>query len=359
MYKKFWLLVFCLLPITTTRSTSAEDTSLPKIALIAPLTGPFATVQAQYDIGQKLAAEDQLGPFPWEWVLADSQADATKAISEYQRVVHASNVIGLIAQRSPVGMALNPMAKRDQIPFLGIVGNNLFPQQSPYSFQLWPNSDQEGKFFANFASQQGWKKLAILTAEDDYLVATSKAFIGAATAQGSSIAFSESVLPSENDFLTIIRKLRSLDLDSILILLAPAQSGVFARQFRAQNTKLPIVSSFFIANSDALAAAGPGVTDGIYYSEISSLMPKLQARAEALGEKNLSGMMVVGYVTTRLLMEAFQGPTPPDSKEKLFAALLAVKQLQIPDATLAIEDRRVIYPMVIKRLMNGKGVLYK
>jgi hypothetical protein len=60
-------------------------------------------------------------------------------------------------------------------------------------------------------------------------------------------------------------------------------------------------------------------------------------------------------VATILLTQAVASLDGSPSKEELYAALLTQKEVRTPDHNFQIVDRHIKFPLVVKKILNGKG----
>ena len=340
---------------------AAREEKIP-LGFLLPLSGNFAPVGNDCRQGVEAALVEKGQPANVSILFADSKADPATALTEYRKLADADKAIGAFAFRGPVGMAVSPVAKAGKIPLLGGVGNKDFTLNNPYAFQVWPRSDEEGEFLAKKFLEHGFKRAAIVTLEDDWTAAVSAGFKDAYTKAGGTVTLEEAILPGESDFKTFASRLRRDDATAIFLNVGLAQSGVFIKQLREQQLAKPIFSNFWSAKKESLDAAGPGGSEGVMFVEMATGYPKLAETLRSKFDAKASGATLSSYAAAIWLLQAIESSaTSPEtevtSAERLFAALSAQKELRTADGIFPIVDRQVKFPLVLKTIRNGVGVI--
>jgi len=336
-----------------------EPAKSPAVGMLLPLTGNYAAVGADNKQGIEAAQDILKSKAAINLVFADSKADPTTAVSEFRKLIDSDKVLAVYAMRGPVGMAVNPISQSSNISLLGGVGNYQFADTNKYAFQLWSKSDDEGAFLATRMATKGYKKIALLTAEDDWPSAVSKGFREKTDKHELELIYDQEILPSELDFRTVILQIKEKSPDAIFLNLALAQLGPFIKQMREQGVKLPIYSNFWIAKKDVVEAVGEEGLEGVRFVEMGTEFPIFKKTIETKFGSNPSGATLSAYVATILLQQAASELATNPSPADLYAALLKQKEVRTPDGNIEIVDRCVKFPLVERTMHNGKAETVK
>lgn len=335
----------------TAQGVFAEEPR-PRVGILLPMSGDFAAIGADGRSGVDLALREFGGPVPFDIVYGDTKGDPATAVAEFRKVTGTDGVSAVYVFRGPVGMAINPLSRQSRIPLLGGVGNKAFAEQNEYGFQLWPPSDVEGAFLADYVTKRGFHSISLVTAEDDWTVSISESF---KQSYKGTLRFDQSFSTKESDFRTVIAQVKRADADAVFVNLSIAQLSTFLRQLREQGISKPVFSNFWCGKRDVIQAAG-AAAEGVMFSEMSlSDLPKFKESILAQGGGNASGATLSAYVGTKLLLQA-AGSAHPRFAEEFYRALLAQREVVLADTTLGVENRVVKLPLAMRLIKDGKVI---
>lgn len=325
-----------------------------KIGILIPDSGSFAPLGN--DSRQGIEAAMVLGGFEQaiEPVYADSKSDPTTSISEFRKLISSDGVLGSYAIRSPVGMAINPISKNLGIPVLGGVGDQRFAEQNDYAYLLWSRADEEGRFIANKILEHGFHNAAVVTLQDDWTTLISDEF-RKVYSEKAKIEIDQTVLPQDNDFRTIVSKIKSKKVEVIFLNVGLIQIGPFIRQIREQKIEVPIYSNYWAQKKEVVQSAGEQAVEGVRLIEMDTNLPHLKEFLEKRYGTNPSGATLSAYSSMMLLGQVLnRNPQISNSKE-LYALLNKENEIVTPDARYAIRNRCVQFPLVEREIKNGKA----
>lgn len=326
-----------------------------KVGMLLPLSGNYAAVGV--DNRQGIEAALELSPYTGSLNIeyADSKADATVAVSEFRKLTNDEQVVAVYAMRGPVGMAINPISKAIGVPILGGVGNKDFAAMNEYAYQFWSTSDEEGRFLANALKSNRLMKVALLTAQDDWPVAVSKAFRERVKANNGSIVYDQEYIPSELDFRTAIAQLKSKAPDVVFANLGINQLAPFFKQAREFKLALAIYSNFWAAKKDVINAAGIENVEGIKFVEMNTALPSFQKTVAEKFKSTPSGATLSAYAGTLLFLQVAAKHPEARSPLSFNRALTEMREIETPDGPLFIKDRRVEFPLIERTIHGGNA----
>ena len=329
-----------------------------KLGMLLPLSGNYSTIGVDTKQGMEVALSDDpeaaSSVLP---VLADSKGEPAAALTEFRKLLDVDKVSAVFAFRGPVGMTVNPVSKSSHIPLLGGVGNKEFATGNEYAFQVWPASDVEGKFLADSMAKRKVSKVALISLQDDWTSSVSTGFREALKKNGGSLVFDKEILPSDNDFRTLLQQVKSKSPDAIFLNVGLAQIGPLLKQMGELHIDTPKYSNFWASKKETFAAAGPEAVEGVMYDEMSTELPQLAKKLQDKYSATASGATLSAYLGTKLILQVTKNSGMPVSPETMYSALLKQTVIETPDGNFPIQDRCVQIPLVMKVLRGGKGVV--
>lgn len=329
-----------------------------KLGMLLPLSGNYSAIGADTKQGMEMAFDDDVQAastaFP---VLADSKGEPSAALTEFRKLLDADKVAAVYAFRGPVGMTLNPVSKSSHVALLGGVGNKEFATGNDYAFQVWPPSDVEGKFLADAMAKMKVKNVALFSLQDDWTSSVSTGFREALKKNGGALVFDKEILPSDNDFRTLLQQVKSKKPDALFLNVGLAQIGPLLKQLRELHIDTPKYSNFWVAKKETFAAVGAEGVEGVMYDEMSTDLPTLNKKLQERYSATASGATVSAYLGTKLMLQVTKTAGSPLTAEAMYSGLLKQTSIDTPDASFAIKNRCVEIPLVMKVLKAGKGVL--
>lgn len=332
-----------------------EDKRVPpshlKIGAILTLSGSFASAGDDSRRGIEAALASRASSHRLHIVYADSRNEPSSAISEYQKLLSVDRVAAIYTHRSSIGMALNPIALRDQVPLIGAVGHQDFAAGNSLAVQAWPRAHDEGAFLAEELLRRNLRRIAILYTEDEWTSTVTEGFRSTLGKLGVTPVFDQVVLPGEQDFRTQLLKLKSSAPEAVYFNLLLPQIAPALRQAREMTIPGVLFSNFYAAKKEVRDAAGVDSLEGLRYVELDNDLPNLK---KALGrDEPPPGLAVAAYVSTILLLQAIEAEPSPSNASQLMASLLHQKEVKTSDGSYKIEERCIKFPLVVKVMKNG------
>ena len=351
-YISSYILIALLLSLS---NTLAQEH--PCVAAILTLSGNFADLGEDCRSGI-VAASKQHKSLPFELVYEDSKGEAKTAISALRKIHESNKCIAAITMRAPMGMAMNAVSKQLQIPLLGAVAHPRFTTENEFAYRMWAGTADEANVLYQDMLRRGLKKIATITAEDDWNLSLEQdlAKIIQASAHTKLIA-QEHLTADTTDLQSIMLRVKQSSPDAIFINAGIAQSGLLARRAQEMGIHAQLYSTFWISKPEALRTAGDKASEGILFAETSTNLPKLkQLFSETVGKETISAMSLSCFSATQMLIDAFSADNKAITKQEVQAALLKQKSIFMPDSELVVEERKVLFPLSLKQIQSGKVV---
>lgn len=218
----------------------ATDQNVVKVGVFLPLTGDNAAGGELELRGIKLA--NQLHPEVLgkkvELVVADNKSDKAEAASVAARLIEKDKVSVLVGSYgSSLSMAAGNIVKENKVPAVGTSCTN--PQvtaNNDYYFRACFIDPFQGKVMAEYAHQNGFKKVAIVQeVSNDYSVGLAKFFreeFVKLTGDENSIVDVANYQTGDKDFTAILTNIKALNPDAVFAPGNFTESALLVKQAR-------------------------------------------------------------------------------------------------------------------------------
>lgn len=218
----------------------AADQNVVKVGVFLPLTGDNAAGGELELRGIKLA--NQLHPEVLgkkvELVIADNKSDKAEAASVAARLIEKDKVSVLVGSYgSSLSMAAGNIVKENKVPAVGTSCTN--PQvtaNNDYYFRACFIDPFQGKVMAEYAHQNGFKKVAIVQeVSNDYSVGLAKFFreeFVKLTGDENSIVDVANYQTGDKDFTAILTNIKALNPDAVFAPGNFTESALLVKQAR-------------------------------------------------------------------------------------------------------------------------------
>lgn len=263
--------VFATAPYSVSAQTP-HDPSL-SLGIIMDVTGPAAPIGEDCRQGFELARhlfakEDTIKGAPVRFVFGDSKGDQKTAVIEFSRMVDSEKAVAVLVSRTGLATAVNPISRQKKVPIVGITANPVFVDENKYAFRIWVRADQEGEALARKAAEKQVKRIAVLTAEEDYPIVMSKSFTSSFQKLGGEIVFDETIDKDFVDFSSLLPRLKARAPDAVFMNVTIPQLGIAYKRMHELGIKKQFFSSYFVFRKDVLETAGPESVEGAIAVEI-------------------------------------------------------------------------------------------
>ena len=218
----------------------AADQNVVKVGVFLPLTGDNAAGGELELRGIKLANQQHpevLGK-KVELVVADNKSDKAEAASVAARLIEKDKVSVLVGSYgSSLSMAAGNIVKENKVPAVGTSCTN--PQvtaNNDYYFRACFIDPFQGKVMAEYAHQNGFKKVAIVQeVSNDYSVGLAKFFreeFVKLTGDENSIVDVANYQTGDKDFTAILTNIKALNPDAVFAPGNFTESALLVKQAR-------------------------------------------------------------------------------------------------------------------------------
>ena len=241
------------------------------IGVSGPLTGQYAQYGADWRRGFDLAlaeinASGGINGRPLAYRFEDTQADPRQAVAVAQKFVADPTISAELGDfSSAASMAASPIYQRNKLVQFGFTNSHPdFTKAGDYMWSNAPNQADDMPVLADYAvSKLGLKRLAIAYINSDWGRTSKDLFSAAASATGAMIAAAESYLPNEQDFRSLLVRLRDSKPDGLILVSYYPDGAMLVRQARDSGLRVPTVAAGSVYSPKFLELAGDAA-DGVY-----------------------------------------------------------------------------------------------
>ena len=289
-------------------------------------------------------------------IVEDSETNFVKTVNAIQKLVNANNLQVIIGP-TWFAQAASPLAEQLKVLIVSPSGGVIL-EPSKYFFSLWPTEKQEVLPIIKHMKKHNVKKVVVIYSLNDWSESVKNNFLEEARKEGISIEESISVDPDEDDFRTIITKIKKIESDAIFAPFAfyPSQ-GAFNKQAKELELKLQIYSPSGTENP-ILLKAFPEIEGTIYgYPQIDEQEAEFRKKYTAKFGIEISPPAAYGYDALQLIASALrEGKTTP---EEIAQYLSSIKEYDGISNTISFDSKGRVTDKgyVPKTVENGKFII--
>lgn len=234
--------------------TSIAETPSYKVGAIIPLTGPAAYAGEACRNGIEMAKESLPENIRSQIsVLYEDDANTPRKTAEAYQKLKLDDPTVLISFTSSTSLAISNLVEKDGKILFAIASDPKIAIGKRNIFNLWVTPETEMKKLIPYMQKQNWKKIAVITVQQDGMLAFRDAF--RRQSQGVlQTVLEDEVTVDEKNFKPFLMRLKQLkDVDAIFVNLWIGQCGLFARQAREMQINLPMVNGEIFENKSEVA----------------------------------------------------------------------------------------------------------
>ena len=356
----------------------AADSNVIKVGVFLPLTGDNAAGGELELRGIKLA--NQLHPEVLgkkvELVVADNKSDKAEAASVAARLIEKDKVSAIVGSYgSSLSMAAGNIVKENKVPAVGTSCTN--PQvtaNNDYYFRACFIDPFQGKVMAEYAHQNGFKKVAIVQeVSNDYSVGLAKFFReeGLAkffreefvklTGDENSIVDIANYQTGDKDFTAILTNIKAQDPDAVFAPGNFTESALLVKQARQLGIDAQFMGGDTWETQEFIDVGGKDV-EGV---ALSTAFDREKASTEEAKKfldaytKEYNGepsaLTAMAYDAYLIAVNGIEKAGTATDTVKIRDAIAATKDLEcVTGMTTLDENGDPIKDVVIKTVKDGK-----
>lgn len=375
-YIGYLVLILILITGLVAGCGSSESKDI-KIGMVYELTGNTASYGTSAANGAKLAfkeinAKGGLLGKQIQLAIADNKGEPSESTNAMSKVITQDKVIAVTGFTvSSCGIAGSAVAEANKIPFVAaatvnprVTVNDQTGKVKDYTFRACFIDTFQGTVGANFAlNSLKVKKAAIMTDNSsDYSKGLTQIFKDTFLAAGGQILAEEAYLQKDQDFKSILTKIKAQNPDLLYIPGYYEDVGKIVKQARELGITFPILGADAWDSPKLVEIGGPQPLNNTYFTNFYSVEDKnptsnafVEAYRQEYGQIPDS-MAAMGYDAAYLLVDGITraNSTDPNKIREALAATQAFKSVSGEMKLNATHD--AVRGVVIIEMKDGKQV---
>lgn len=264
---------------------------------------------------------------------ADDQFNPALTVPAVKKFVEEDHVYAVVAGLGTPGcLAVMDYLNDNGVPFIyqGSGSSKLAIPPKKYVFAVQPNYTNEGQIFVKYATDNGWKKIALIYENDDAGNEGKTGVEMGAQKYGANIVYESPFPLTETDFTSYMLKTKDSGAD-VLIIYSPTSAALAGNAVKTakslgvnQKIFLPYPQAGIVATAGA-AAEGVYVTGWVDFSNPND--PGIQKfyntwlKYYPKDSLLTFAYAVAGYVAGEIFVEALKRAGPNPTRDALIWAL--------------------------------------
>lgn len=268
MLRKMIAAAAMLLASASLNAASAEDIVL---ASANPMTGNSAQF-GQYKVRAIQLAIEQANAAGGidgrqvRLVVQDDQGNPKEAALVAQRIVSDDSVMAVIGHwNSSSTLAALPIYDKANIPVVTDSINRKISGASRWSFRVEPTDLQQAEQLSGYiVDTLGYKKIAVIYANNDYGQGLATAFTDALSKRGIQLAAQDAYLEGATDFTPQISNVQQAEPEILFIIGYYREGALIVQQAQRLGLELPILGSDGFTTQELIKLGGAAVEGVIF-----------------------------------------------------------------------------------------------
>jgi branched-chain amino acid transport system substrate-binding protein len=342
-----------------------------KIGLILPMTGPFASTGRQIEAAAKLYMQqkgDTVAGKKVQLIVKDDTgtADVTKRLAQ-ELIVNDKIAVMAGFGLTPLALATAPLATQAKVPAVVMAAATAtITEASPYIVRTSFTLPQATVPMADWAAQNGIKKVATLVSDYGPGIDAEKAFTSAFTAKGGQVENLRVPLANP-DFSPFLQKVADAKPDALFVFVPSGIGAQFMKQFVERGldkSGIKLIGPGDVTDDDLLNNMGDVALGAITTQHYSAAhdSPENKAFVEAFKKANNgmrpNFMAVGGYDGMHLIYEGLK-KTNGAGGQALIDAMKGMSWTS-PRGPVSIDPqtRDIIQNIYVRKVERKDGELY-
>lgn len=301
-------------------------------------------------------------------ITEDDRSDQNEAVNAVQKLVTSDNVVGVIGEvASTRSLAGATVCQRAGVAMLSPSSTNPAVtvengKVRPWIFRICFIDNFQGKIDGKFASEQGWKKIAVMTNVDqDYSKGLAKFFKDAYSGSGQIVS-DEQYSSRDRDFKAQLNRIKGAGPDAIYVPGYYTEVLLILQQAKQIGLDVPFFGGDGWDSPQTLAlteAQGDFYSDHYAVEDPSPEAQKFLKGYQDKYHKMPDAMAVLGYDAMRVMADAIKRAGSTDH-EAIRKALAETKDFPGASGTITIDaDHNARKPLVFLKIDDHKAKLFK
>lgn len=251
-------------------SANTDFVGTIKIGFINPMSsGQAAYGELQFKgatlaINEINAAGGVLDGYKLELSVFDDQSDSTQSVAGAQQFINDPGVVAVLGcNNSGCTLAVAPLLEREDMLLVNASSSAMGLMEYRNFFRTLNDSAAQTAYSASWSHEVS-SNAAVVVVNNDWGLDMEKGFVNAFTELGGEVLCTERADAGQNDFRSIITRIKTLDPGLVYIALEGDYTAPFAQQAQELGLDCVFMGSTALNNEIVLQAAGHDL-DGFYF----------------------------------------------------------------------------------------------
>ena len=369
-----WTLRAALAGVAALLAGTAMAADTVKVALILPMTGPFASTGRQIDAAARLYLDQHKGDLQGctvELTTKDDTgtADVTKRIAQEAVVREGANILAGFGL-TPLALAAAPIATQGKVPMVVMAAaTSIITEKSPNIVRTSFTTPQAAYAMGEWAAKNGIGKVVTLVSDyapgNDAETYFAKAF----EAGGGQVAEKLRVPLQNPDFAPFLQRAKDAAPDAIFVFVPSGVGSIVMKQVADRGLTaagVKLIGTGDVTDDDILNNMGDvalGTITAFFYSAAHDSPENkgfVEAFKKANGNMRPNFFAVSGYDGMHAIFEGLRKTDCDPSAEKFVDAVKGMSWTS-PRGKIAIDPdtRDIVQTIYIREVKRGEdGELY-
>jgi branched-chain amino acid transport system substrate-binding protein len=346
-----------------------------KIGVLNEMTGGNATMGTSSANGAKMAIKEAnakggvLGK-QIQAVVADNKSEPSEAANAMTKLATQDKVVAITGMfASSNAIAASSVAESTKVPFLAVGATNpkvtvdeKTNKVKDYTFRVCFIDPFQGTVGANFVLNTLNLKKAVFLVDNssDYSKGLAAFFKDAFTKGGGTVIAEEAYLQKDQDFKTILTKVKALNAEVIYVPGYYEEVGKIVKQAREMGITVPIIGGDGWDSPKLVEIGTPAALNNTYFTNhysVDDTSAASQAFVEAYKKEYgqaPDALAVLGYDAANVLIDAIKRANSTEPA-KIREALAATKDfMTVTGSTTLNATHDAVKSAVIIEMKDGK-----
>jgi branched-chain amino acid transport system substrate-binding protein len=328
MNKKAWIgvlvaaSIIVVLAIVVFLARNAKTPSSITIGIMTPLTGEVASWgdmqrKSTEMVLAEIDANGGLHGQPVKVIYEDDQATPKVGVNAFKKLATINRVpIVVGSPASGVTLAVAPIANKEKVILLSSGSTaTAVGSAGPFIFRIMPSDEVQAAIMAEWATDLGFRKIAVIYVQNAWGNGLSEAFQKEFTSRGGAIISSEGISPDATDFRGSLSKIAASKPDAIYAPLYTRAAGLMVRQAKELGTNKQILGADVYETPEFVEVGGKAA-DGVLFTRYGQYDgPEYQAfskRYKELYGRNPEAYAAYCYDALKIALKAIAACPPDD-----------------------------------------------
>jgi branched-chain amino acid transport system substrate-binding protein len=355
--------------LTLAGSATAQETL--KVGLILPMTGPFASNGRQIEAAARLYMQQHgntVAGKKIELIVKDdtSIADMAKRIAQ-ELIVKEKIVVMAGFGNTPLALAPAPLATQAKVPAVVMAAaTSSVTDASPFIVRSGFTQPQVNVPMAEWAAQNGIKKVVTLVSDYGPGIDAEKAFSGTFTAKGGQVE-NLRVPVANPDFSPFLQKVADAKPDALFVFVPSGVGAQFMKQFVERGldkSGVKLIGPGDVTDDELLNGMGDVALGAITTMHYSAAHDSPENKAFVEGFKKIANglrpnfMAVGGYDGMHLIYEGLKKTNGTGGQALIDAMKGMTWTSPRGPVTIDPETREPVQNIYVRKVERKDGELY-